>query len=380
MDERSAEPESQAFLGRHGYAFDIFFSYAHGDIRGRGDAQLKRWSRQLFEALRDTLDSLNFKPPPRIFFDDSDRLEDGLDRTAHVRSALIEHVKASALFQLVMSPQYLESRWCRDELAAFVETLPGGGRSATDRIFVAKALDTDSQPWPPPFDAEEDSKPVSWYFHRRGSLLPHGWMTNWRDDIPDEMHAAFMEMVDCLQRRLRALDAELTERSRKSEVIEWLERGEAERIYLYARSEDEAEWEAVWKEIDKVGIEVLPGEPEPLDADDDSRKRNEYARLASRCDAMVLVGADGLKLDFDLDVVGRERRNFIASKYRKYLPCAVFDRKGDLARPARVSNARRFGIDWIDPNSCDWPDYIKVWLQSSAEKVRQRYGLDATTA
>ncbi len=125
---------------------------------------------------------------------------------------------------------------------------------------------------------------------------------------------------------------------------------------------------------------MLPGEPEPLDADDDSRKRNEYARLASRCDAMVLVGADGLNLDFDLDVVGRERRNFIASKYRKYLPCAVFDRRGNLARPARVSNARRFGIDWIDPNACDWPDYIKVWLQSSAEKVRQRYGLDATTA
>jgi hypothetical protein len=380
MNQGSPASGHPSFLGRHGYAFDIFFSYAHGDVRGKGDAQLKRWSRQLYEALGDTLDSLSFKPPPRIFFDDSDRAEDGLDRTAHVRPELLDKVKSAALFQLVMSPQYLESRWCRDELAAFVGALPDGGRSVTERIFIAKALDTDGSPWPPPFDEDEDSKPVSWYFHKRGSRLPYGWMTNWRDDIPDEMHAAFMDMVDTIQRRLRALDAELTERSKKSEVVKWLELGQAERIYLYGRSDDEAEWEAVWKELDTLGIDILPGEPEPLDADDDTRKRNEYARLASRCDAMVMVGADGLKLDFDLDVVGRERRNFIASKYRKYLPCAVVDRKGDLARPARVSNARRFGIDWIDPNACDWPDYIKVWLQSSADKVRQRYGLDVATS
>ena len=91
---------------------------------------------------------------------------------------------------------------------------------------------------------------------------------------------------------------------------------------------------------------------------------------------MVMVAADGVKLDFDLDVVGRERRNFIASKYKKYLPCAVVDRAGGLAKPARLSNARRFDIDWIDAPSCNWPQYIRTWLSASAGKVRQRYGLE----
>jgi hypothetical protein len=202
-------------------------------------------------------------------------------------------------------------------------------------------------------------------------------MTEWGRHIPPQMGAALFDMAHFIKRRLEQIDAELTEKQKKCELVSWLEQGQAERIYLYGRSDDEGEWDAVSQELDRLGIVVYPGEPEPLDVDDDSAKRAQYARLASRCDAMVMVGADGLKLDFDLDVVGRERRNLIASKYKKYLPCAVLDRSGSLARPARVSNARRFGIDWIDPNSCDWPDYIKVWLQSSADSVRQRYGVEA---
>ena len=372
MSERGAA--ESCYLARHGFEFDLFFSYAHGDVRGKGDAQLKRWSKQLYQALGDTLDSLNLKPPPRIFFDESDEPADGLDRAAHLAPELVEKVGASALLQIVMSPQYLESEWCRRELAAFEKaTAERGGVSG--RVFIAKAMDTEDLPWPAALTDGEGNKTVGWDFHRRGSPLPWGWMTDWHGNIPAEMNQAFMEMATQIQRRLRAFDSELTEKARKTELVDWLEKGEIERIYLYGRSDEVAEWEATWKELDGLGIMVTPGEPEPLDADDDSAKRSEYARLASRCDAMVMVGADGVKLDFDLDVVGRERRNFIASKYRKYLPCAVVDRGGALGKPARLSNARRFDIDWIDAPSCNWPQYIRTWLSASAGKVRERYGL-----
>lgn len=374
MSERSAA--ESCYLAKHGFEFDMFFSYAHGDVRRTGDAQLKRWSKQLYQALGETLDSLNLKPPPRIFFDESGELDDGLNKTAHLVPELAQKVRASALFQIVMSPQYLESDWCRRELDEFEKALAEQGKPVSGRVFIAKAMDTDGLAWPAPLCDAEGNKTVGWEFHRRGSPLPHGWMTDWHGNIPPEMHQAFMEMASHIQRRLRAFDSELTEKARKTELVDWLEKGEIERIYLYGRSDEVAEWEATFKEIDDLGIVVTPGEPEPLDADDDSAKRNEYARLASRCDAMVMVAADGVKLDFDLDVVGRERRNFIASRYKKYLPCAVVDRGGGLAKPARLSNARRFDIDWIDAGSCDWPDYIRTWLQASASKVRQRYGLE----
>lgn len=363
------------YLARHGFEFDMFFSYAHGDVRRKGDAQLKRWSKQFYEALAETLDSMNLKPLPRIFFDESDEPADGLDRAARLAPELAEKVAASALLQIVMTPQYLESEWCRRELASFEAAAAARGGSVSHRVFIAKAMDTDDLAWPAQLTDGEGNKTVGWDFHRRGSPLPHGWMSDWHGNIPNEMNQPFMEMATQIQRRLKAFDAELNEKARKTELVDWLEKGEIERIYLYGRDDEVAEWEATWKELDTLGIVVTPGEPEPLDADDDSVKRNEYARLASRCDAMVMVAADGVKLDFDLDVVGRERRNFIASRYKKYLPCAVVDRSGALGRPARLSNAKRFDIDWIDAPNCNWPHYIRDWLTASAGKVRQRYGL-----
>ncbi|HEX8654362.1 MAG TPA: toll/interleukin-1 receptor domain-containing protein [Allosphingosinicella sp.] len=355
----------------------MFLSYAHADVDGGGDSPLKIWSQQFYRSLLSTLRSFELDPLPRIFLDEAPRQENGLNRAGHLAPELMDTVRQSALLQIVMSPQYLKSEWCRRELEIFLNSLPDKKGSARDRVIIAKALDTDGSSWPAALCDEEGNKTVGWQFHDHDKFFPYGWMTEWGRHIPPEMGGALFDMAHFIKRRLEQIDDELTERQKKSELVGWLERGEAERIYLYGRSEDEAEWEAVWKEIDKLGLMVEPGEPEPLDVDDDSVKRNQYARLASRCDAMVMVGADGLKLDFDLDVVGRERRNFIASKYKKYLPCAVIDRCGSLARPARVSNAKRFGIDWIDPNACDWPDYIKTWLQSSAESVRQRYGVGA---
>lgn len=354
----------------------MFFSYAHADADGRGDSPLKSWSQQFHGALLAALHSFQLDPLPRIFLDESRRPENGLNRAAHLAPELIETVKASALLQVVMSPQYLRSPWCRRELETFVASVGEKPGNPKERIIVAKAIDTDGLSWPSALCDDEGNTPVGWRFHDPDKPFPYGYMTEWGRHIPPEMCGALFDMAHNIKRRLEQLDAELTEKRKKSELVHWLERGEAERIYLYGRRDEEAEWEAVWTEIDRLGIMVEPGEPEPLDVDDDNAKRNQYARLASRCDAMVMVGADGPNLDFDLDVVGRERRNFIASKYKKYLPCAVIDRNGSLSRPARMSNAKRFGIDWIDPTACDWPDYIKTWLQSSADAVRGRYGVE----
>jgi hypothetical protein len=369
-EPHGAEP---CYLQKHGFEYDMFFSYSHGDPRGKGDSPLKRWSKQLNEALSETLDAL-LSPPPRIFFDES---SDGLNKTAHLGPEIEQKVRASALFHMVMSPHYLNSPWCRRELDTFVENLPGQASGIGGRLFISKAMETDDLAWPSCLCDAEGNKTVGWEFHDRGSPLPHGWLQNWGGDVPAVIAPSLMELANQIARALRALDATIEEKARKTELVGWLESGDIEKVYLYGRCDEVSEWEATWKEMDDLGIVVTPSEPEPLDADDDSIKRLQYAKLASRCDAMIMVGGDGVKLDFDLDVIGRERRNFIASKYKKYLPCAVVDRTGMLNRPARLSNAKRFDIDWIDAGSCDWPDYVRTWLRSSADKVRQRYGLEA---
>lgn len=370
-DARDVGP---GFLGKHGFEYDIFFSYSHGDPNGSGDSALKRWSKQFNEALVQLLVA-HLQAWPRIFLDESN---DGVSKTARLHDDISRKVKSSALFHLIMSPQYLRSEWCAGELAAFVSTLPGEADSVDGRVFISKAGDTAHLDWPAALRDDRGNKTVGWLFHERGSPVPYGIMKDWRRGVPDEVEKQLLDLASNMAQALRTLDADLAqlaEKTSKTKLVDWLARGDVERIYLYGRTDEEQEWEATWKEIDKLGIEVMPNEPEALDAEQDSQRWQEYARLASRCDAMVMVAADAVKLDFDLDVIGRERRNLVHSKYKKYLPCAVLDRVGNLARPIRVDRARRFDIDWIDAHACDWPDYIRVWLQNSADKARRRYGL-----
>jgi len=273
-----------------------------------------------------------------------------------------------------MSPHYLNSTWCLRELDTFVASLPDHPNKVNGRIFIAKAMETAGRDWPAALCDVEGNKTVGWDFHPRGRPFPYGFMNDWKGSPPPEISETVLEMAVAIMAQLCGLDAALTEKKHRADQIRKLTAGTDGKIYLYGREDEADAWEATWKEIDTLGIAVTPGEPESLDADDDADKRLQYARLASRCDAMLMVGSNGPKLDFDLDVIGRERRNFIHSTYQKYLPCAVVDR-GDLKRLARESNARRFGIDWIDTHCGTWPNALRTWLQDSATKVGARYGL-----
>jgi hypothetical protein len=382
MDKTSETQDVPCFLGKHGFDFDMFFSYSHGDPRGEGKAPLKRWSKELYIALSQTLDVLVPEQPPRIFFDESVRPGDGLDKTAHLAPEVEEKVRASALFQVIMSPLYLQSPWCKSELDTFVEALPGKAKGVRGRVFIAKAMETEGIPWPPCLCDDRGNKTVGWEFHPRGAALPYGWYGGkWNGKLPDkEMEPALIELAMQVARRLRALDSELTGKTHAAELCNALEAGRAESIYLYGTSEEPAEWEAVCKAIDTLDIMVQPGEPEPPNLHQDPKRREKLDHLASHCDAMVLVGWDGPTLDLDLDVVGRQRRNLIASRYGKYLPCAVVDRSGTLSTEARIRNAKRFDIEWIDAKAVEWPGRIKDWLQESADKARQHYGLAGAAA
>jgi hypothetical protein len=150
---------------KHGYEFDLFLSYAHADVDGTGESPLKTWSQQFYRSLLATLRSFQLEPLPRIFLDEAPRQENALNRAAHLGPELIETVGKSALLQIVMSPQYLKSEWCRRELQAFVDSLPDKKGSAKDRIIIAKAIETEGQAWPEALCDAEGNKTVGWQFH-----------------------------------------------------------------------------------------------------------------------------------------------------------------------------------------------------------------------
>ena len=184
-----------------------------------------------------------------------------------------------------------------------------------------------------------------------------------------------INLTGFLKRRLVELDQELTRQAEQRRQIAMLQTGQVAAIYLYGRAEHQARWNETANRLTEVGIDVRPGQPEPATVDEDEKRREQLARIASRCDAMLLVGEDGFALDDDIDLIGRDRRNFIRSRFQKYLPCAVIDCAG-ISTPPRIRAAQIRGIDWLDGN-IGWPGSLSGWLQQASARAADSYGVDA---
>ena len=273
-----------------------------------------------------------------------------------------------------MSPHYLDSLWCQAELKTFSDQLSGPSDKRERKIFVARALDTGERAWPDAVCNASGSKMPGWKFYADGDDVPWGFMDDWKGFIPPEMREEFFDLGRTVISSLRDLNEAMTMRAHQATRQSALHDGQAKCIYLYGRPDDAKAWRAARREIQKLGINIWPDAPEPLDIDEDRERRLDHRRAVSRCDAMLMVATDAGNLDDDLEVVGRNRRQLIASPYRKYLPCAVLVTDGALETPARRERAARFGIEWLDIGASDWPDSFRRWLQASAEEVRRREG------
>jgi len=366
-----------AYLGKHGYLHDVFISYSHGDIDQAGDSLLKDWSVQFVDLLSKNLSTV-LRQPVSIFLDVSKRHENALDRLATLTDHLKGKIEKSALLQVLMSPHYLGSKWCVKELELWAASQPRkpGGRDR--RIAVARVFATDHKDWPQTLKDGVGEVLPAWWFYPRESPddFPYGWSLGWNGRAPHEVFSVAMNnLTGALQRRLVELGEELMREEHQRRQIAALQAGQVGAIYLYGRVDHRAHWDETANQLTSVGIDVKPGEPEPPTVDEDERLRQNLARVASRCDAMLLVGAEGFSLDDDIDLIGRDRRNFIRSRYQKYLPCAVVDCAG-ISTPLRVRAAQNLGIDWLNANN-GWPVILKGWLQRASACAADSYGVDA---
>jgi hypothetical protein len=362
-----------AFVGSP-FVHDLFISYSHGGDDGKGNGYLQPWSAAFAQALESELRAdRKFRETLRMFLDRDLRPEHGVDPMAPLTEQLNEQIGASALLVVLMSPDYLASRWCADEREWWFSTQQTLGLPTDERVAVVKIWPTE-EAWPPRLTDSRGEPLVGFMFHAQsdGPPRPLGW-----EEMPGpfgkEFRKAILGVVGRLCPKLEALKARLADLERTKAGAAKLAQHGGQSLYLHGRSDDAKSWERAALELAQNGFAVVPGEPDPVEGDVKRLQaiRERRVEALSECDALLLVGTgDTRALDTDLVVVGKHDRQSARSRSNHLLPCGVLNTVGvTLATPVRMATARIVQADWIDGTVPAWTPAVHQWLtdKSSAE-------------
>jgi hypothetical protein len=269
------------------FEYDVFVSYSHGVRGGEDDAPLKEWTLDLIRKLETDIRAVDTE------FDDLHIWRDEqIDPTIHLSDELRGKVRSSGILMIVISPRYLASAWCKDELEWFRQQVQERERDQ-GRVFVVRALRTDENSWP---DFLRDTRGYAlpgFPFHDKQSSMPYGWRGS------SENHEGYVKelwrLQTALTRRLRELRAN-AERRNKSAMprIAGTTAAGQRRIYLHARPENASAYDEVKSALVQDGISSLSTVADPgRDIADWMRESRARVETAKRCDALALVRADG---------------------------------------------------------------------------------------
>jgi hypothetical protein len=126
------------------FEHDVFFSYAHADVDGVGDAEIKTWCQKFANDLRQALRRFPEFAPLSLYLDESPREGERLDETSELTPSLRAAAGASALFCAMISPWYLKSDWCAKERQWWDEgtrALAPTIASGFDRAFICRLME-----------------------------------------------------------------------------------------------------------------------------------------------------------------------------------------------------------------------------------------------
>lgn len=354
------------------FRHDVFISYTHADADGDGESLHKTWSRSFAEALKDEMRAMpGMGTSFRLFIDQDHRPGQGVDPMAPLSDQLQQEIAGSAIMAVLVSPHYLQSKWClqerewwRDEQTRL--KIPFDERMAIARIWPLMPAE---DKWPDMFvDGRGEQLVGFWFYDRAKDPLvepqPFAW-PEVRKNEPNPFRAALLQMVGSLRLKLKDLKEKLDERARqRSEADKLAATGQV--VYLHARADQKEDWEKARDALQNAGFAVMPGEPDPLESDpvkQEELKRNRI-QLLSACDALLLLGsADSRALDADLLIIGRQDRHSARAASKKLLPCAVLGRPGTAATDQRKLNARALQVEWIDATGDGWQTSVQGWLR-----------------
>ena len=343
------------------FKHDIFVSYSHGAFAGNHDADLKRWSQKFTTDLRNELaGTLEFENIS-VFLDEGERSDESVDRTEQLTWLLRERVRGSALLTLLMTPHYLRSKWCGQEIEWWCEKHHPDTFGIGGRIYVCRVRPSNEDEWP-----EKIKDVVGYFCYDRNSHPDKARPYTWRDSTRglDEYNDLLVDLSGELMQRLRKLREVLDERRRQEEQAKKCAAPSGQVLFLHGRPDAATAWDQACERLQDAGFFVVPDRPVPLAAN--GGLEPEYQAQLATSDGVLLLGAEnGPEIDTDIVVIGRNYRNLVAAS--RSFPCAVLNMVGEpLKTDRRIRNARNLRIGWIDSNPGDWPNRVRSWLLEAA--------------
>jgi hypothetical protein len=355
-------PAMSASGGKSSYTgalYDVFVSYSHGDPRGTGKSPLALWTHCLIDALRQDIESTSTEFDQLALWDDREA-----DPASNLTPMLKDHVSSSSLLLIVMSPRYLESPWCQEELDWFTQELR---RRSEDEgcALVVRALPTKEELWPAQLKDDNGHSLLGFWFHARPAkegIKPFGWPDPRSSDR--EFFDALSRLSTIVMQRLRKLKHRAI---LKNSVTRTYKPSKGRlKIYLHCRQVDiEARDQTRYKLIER-GFEVYPNDD---DRGIEPRKglrfiqesRRQRIATYNNCDALlVLRPQPGSWIDDELETVAFDELRELEACYRKHIPCAVLDLVNDGALQHTPFNVTRFSGD------TKWLDSFVWWLNEYA--------------
>jgi hypothetical protein len=339
------------------YSYDVFVSYSHGDPKGIGKTPLATWTHRLIDELEQDIHSTTTEFDQLALWNDRQA-----DPTLKLTDTIKELVSRSALLLIVMSPRYLASAWCKDELQWFEEELRrrDHGEGCT---LVVRALPTEEEHWPASLKDGRGNSVIGFWFHRRPAqegVRAFGWPD------PQSTDRAFFDVLSSLsttvQRRLRKIKEReaLRERVAKRDS---LSAGKST-VYLHARQSDVEIWHRIRQQLIDNGYNVLPdslvqetGGLSGLPLAQELRRRRAKSYLD--CDALLILRSqEGSWIDNELKSVGFGELRDLYAFCQKRLPRAVLDFVNDGAMHCDELNIKGFSAEG------DWLSQFANWLKS----------------
>jgi hypothetical protein len=350
-----------SYLEPH-FEHDIFVSYSQGDPSGAGDSPLKSWTEALVERLRADIQSVDTEFDCLHFWIDAQ-----LDPTAPLTDELRGKVKSSGILLVVMSPRYLMSKWCKDELEWFREQVRERSNDQ-GRVFVIRVLPTKTTDWPDFLRDEGGNSLVGFLFHDPISKRPYGW----RDVSDEEYVRQLWTLQTALTKRLREIRERCARRPTTTVAAYFLPQTPSpqpstsstqRRVYVHARGDLSQHRSAVQQGLAALGIAALgTSASSGTKLVDWTREAKARFEMAKRCDALVLVLADSSEPSIaELFEIGVDERERIQAARGTALPCAVLDLSGE---PPSF-DLTGFGIKHFDMRRPNWPNEFDAWLKEN---------------
>jgi hypothetical protein len=344
------------FLRPH-FEFDVFVSYSHG-VRGReNDAPLKDWTLELIRRLETDIRAIDTEFDDLLIWRD-----EHLDPTTYLSDEIRSKVENSGILMIVMSPRYLASAWCKDELEWFRRQIQDRARDH-GRVFVIRALRTDERSWPDFLRDARGHTLIGFQFHDQQDLMPFGWRGS--GENREAYVRELWRLQTALARRLRELRANAVRRVDLEQPAASGPPGGPRRVYVHSRPEHASVYDEVKRTLSQDGIAPLSIVVDPgRTLSDWTRESRARMETAKRCHALALVRADDDECFIgDLLDIGIDERERIQAARGTPLPCAVLDRSGQIL-PIDVSDR---GIERFDLGNEDWHGKFVGWLDRACK-------------